>query len=98
MLIESMLRERLALVKHDPKGIPEKIVLFPAPRDRDRSADVVIDPRVSFGRPVLDKIGVRTSVLFERFMAGENVPDLARDYDAPPEAIQNAIRCELRAA
>jgi uncharacterized protein (DUF433 family) len=98
MLMESMLRERLALVKHDPKGIPEKIVLFPAPRDRDRSADVVIDPRVSFGRPVLDKIGVRTSVLFERFMAGENVPDLARDYDAPPEAIQNAIRCELRAA
>jgi uncharacterized protein (DUF433 family) len=97
-LMESMLRERLALVKHDPKGIPEKLVLFPAPKDKKHSADVVIDPRISFGRPVLDGLGVRTSILFERFMAGENVPDLARDYDAPPEAIQNAIRCELRAA
>ncbi len=98
MLMESMLRERLALVKHDPKGIPEKLVLFPAPKDKKQSADVVIDPRLSFGRPVLDGLGVRTSILFERFMAGDDVPDLARDYDAPPEAIQNAIRCELRAA
>lgn len=98
VLMESLLRERLALVKHDPQGIPEKLVLFPAPKDRNRSADIVIDPRISFGRPVLDGLGVRTSILFERFMAGEDVPDLAHDYDAPPEAIQNAIRCELRAA
>jgi hypothetical protein len=31
-------------------------------------------------------------------MAGEDVSGLARDYDAPPEAIENAIRCERRAA
>jgi len=88
---------RLKNVHRDPKGVPEKIVLFPA-RGRSAMGDVVIDPRLSFGRPVLDGLGVRTAILYERFMAGEDVPDLARDYDAPPEAIQNAIRCERRAA
>ena len=58
----------------------------------------MIDPRISFGRPILDRLGVRTAILYERFMAGENIEELARDYGAPPDAIQNAIRCERRAA
>ena len=97
-LMESMLRKRLKLVKRDPEGVPEKLVLFPAPRQKKNSAAVVIDPRVSFGRPVLDGLGVRTGILAERFYAGEMVGELAHDYGASPEAIENAIRCELRAA
>lgn len=98
ILMESTLRQRLKLVKRDPEGIPEKLILFPAQRAKPRSAAVVIDPRFSFGRPVLDGLGVRTAVLAERFLAGEMVGDLAHDYGAAPEAIENAIRCELRAA
>jgi len=97
-LMESMLRQRLKLVKRDPEGVPRKLILFPAPRGKKDSADVVIDPRISFGRPVLDRLGVRTAVLYERFMAGEDIEELARDYGAPPDAVQNAIRCERRAA
>jgi uncharacterized protein (DUF433 family) len=93
-----MLRQRLKLVKRDPEGVPRKLILFPAPRDKKNSADVVIDPRISFGRPVLDRLGVRTAILYERFMTGENIEELSRDYGAPPEAIENAIRCERRAA
>lgn len=95
--MREIIRDRLKYVHRDPKGVPEKIVLFPA-RSRSAKGDVVIDPRLSFGRPVLDGLGVCTAILYERFMAGEDVPDLARDYDAPPEAIENAIRCERRAA
>ena len=79
VLMESMLRERLKLVKRDPEGIPEKLVLFRAQR-KPGSVDVVINPRFSFGRPILDGIGVRTSVLAERFLAGEMVGELAQDY------------------
>jgi len=92
------IRDRLERVRRDPKGVPEKIVLFPAPRDNAGSADVVIDPRLSFGRPVLDRLGVRTAILAERFDAGDDIDVLSHDYAAPPEAIQNAIRCERRAA
>ena len=96
--MRDIIRDRLERVHRDPKGVPEKIVLFPARPDKSGSADVVIDPRLSFGRPVLDRLGVRTAILAERFDAGEDIEILAREYSAPPEAIQNAIRCERRAA
>jgi uncharacterized protein (DUF433 family) len=96
--MRDIIRDRLKRVHRDPKGVPEKIVLFPARREKTESADVVIDPRLSFGRPVLDRFGVRTAILAERFDAGDDIDVLAREYSAPPEAIQNAIRCERRAA
>ncbi|HEX7052787.1 MAG TPA: DUF433 domain-containing protein [Burkholderiales bacterium] len=95
--LREMILDRLQRVRRDPKGVPERIVLFPAAGKRG-SADVVIDPRLSFGRPVLQGVGVRTSVLAERFDAGDDIELLAREYSAPPAAIQNAIRCERRAA
>lgn len=96
--MRELIRDRLERVRRDPKGVPEKIVLFPARSDKPRSTDVVIDPRMSFGRPVLDGFGVRTAILAERFDAGEDIEALAQEYAAPAEAIQNAIRCERRVA
>jgi uncharacterized protein (DUF433 family) len=96
--LREVIRDRLQRVRRDPKGVPAKIVLFPAPMRKNDSPDVVIDPRLSFGRPVLDRLGVRTAVLAERFDAGDDIELLAREYSVPPEAIQNAIRCERRAA
>ena len=95
--LREIILDRLKYVKRDPKGIPEKIVLFPA-RGAAGAGDVVVDPRLSFGRPVLDGIGVRTAILAERFETGDSIEELAREYNAAPEAIQNAIRCERRAA
>lgn len=95
--MREIIRDRLKRVLRDPKGIPQKIILFPA-QGLTGTGDVVIDPRLSFGRPVLDRLGVRTAILVERFMSGEDISDLARDYEAPLEAIQNAIRCEQHLA
>lgn len=95
--MREIIRDRLKQVLRDPQGIPEKIILFPS-QGAAVNGEVIIDPRLSFGRPVLDRLGVRTSILMERFMAGEDIADLARDYEAPLEAIQNAIRCEQRLA
>jgi len=96
--LRELIRDRLQRVQRDPQGTPEKIVLFPAPANSRGKGDVVIDPRYSFGRPILDHLGVRTAILAERFDAGDDIDVLARDYSAPPEAIQNAIRCERRHA
>ncbi|HZS65790.1 MAG TPA: DUF433 domain-containing protein [Burkholderiales bacterium] len=96
--LRDLIRDRLQRVRRDPTGMPEKIVLFPAPSANGGLGDVVIDARLSFGRPVLDQLGVRTSILAERFDAGDDIEVLARDYSVPPEAVQNAIRCERRAA
>lgn len=95
--MREIIRDRLKRVLRDPKGIPQKIVLFPA-RSAAEKGDIVIDPRLSFGRPVIDGYGLRTAVLAERFYAGETVEELMNDYGVPSEAIQNALRCEPRAA
>jgi uncharacterized protein (DUF433 family) len=92
-----IIRERLKRVVRDPAGIPQKIVLFPL-RDRSGKGSVVLDPRLSFGRPVLDGYGLRTAIVAERFQAGEKIDELALDYGVPADAIENAIRCERRAA
>ncbi len=95
--LREVILDRLKYVLRDPKGVPEKIVLFPR-HGVAKQGDVVIDPRLSFGRPVIDGIGVRTSMLAQRFKAGDSIDELAREYSAAPEAVQNAIRCELLAA
>ena len=95
--LREVILDRLKYVLRDPKGVPEKIVLFPGP-GAAKHGDVVIDPRLSFGRPVIDGVGVRTSMVAQRFRAGDSIDELAREYSASPEAVQNAIRCELLAA
>lgn len=96
--MREFVRDRLRRVRRDPQGLPEKIVLLSSEPGTPGRADVVIDPTRSFGRPVLDGLGVRTVTVFERFMAGDDVELLARDYAVPPQAIQEAVRCERRAA
>ena len=59
---------------------------------------VVIDPRISFGRPVLVGTNIRTSIVAERYMAGESVNELAEDYNRTALEIEEAIRCESIAA
>jgi len=92
----SMLNAYLKRIRRDPEGVPIK--LFPFTRlnaVEDAPMPVVMNPRVAFGRPVLVERGVPTAVLADRFKAGDSLADLSKDYDAPTEAIEEAIRCEL---
>ena len=73
------------------------IRLYPFTRKRelDEPRAVVIDPFVSFGRPVLAGTGISTAVVAERFKAGEPMGALADDYGRSLLEIEEAIRCEL---
>jgi uncharacterized protein (DUF433 family) len=91
-----LIRAYLERIDRDAKGLPVKLYPFmrsQAPREQPRS--VVIDPRVSFGRPVIAGTGIPTAVLAEQFKAGDPVPVLAKEYGAEEEAVWDAIRCEL---
>jgi len=91
-----LIRAYLERIDRDAKGLPIKLYPFirtQAPREQPRT--VVIDPRVSFGRPVIAGTGIPTAVLAEQFKAGDPVPVLAKEYGADEEAVSDAIRCEL---
>jgi uncharacterized protein (DUF433 family) len=101
LAIREVLEALLKRVERDEQGLA--IRLFPlsrrasakAPAIEDSPRLVVIDPRVSFGRPVLVGTGVTTSTIAERFDAGESIEDLATDYGRSREEIEEALRCEL---
>jgi uncharacterized protein (DUF433 family) len=89
----------LKRIERDAKGIPIK--LFPFTRDTQAEAApasdprvVVMNPKVSYGRPVIDGTGIPVSSIYERYKAGDSVVDLAQDFRLEIGAIEEAIRCE----
>ena len=78
----------------------DPIKLYPFTRSNIDNAPtiVVIDPALSAGRPVIAGTGLATEVIAERYKAGEAVGELAKDYERREAEIEEAIRCELKAA
>lgn len=99
MAIRQTLKNYLQRIERDEAGLAAR--LFPFTRLEEKEDDpriVVIDPRISFGRPVLVGTGIPTLILAERYKAGDSIEELARDYDCDHLLIQEAIRCELQLA
>ena len=95
LAMRSILRAYLSRLERDAAGVPIKLYLFTRTRSADEPKVIAMDPYVSFGRPVLEGTGITTTIIAERYKAGESIEELARDYECPPPAIQEAIRCEL---
>jgi uncharacterized protein (DUF433 family) len=93
--MRAVLERYLSRVDRDPSG-PQRLYPFiRLQRDLDEPRLIVIDPRISFGRPVLAGTGIPTASIAERFKAGEPIEELADDYGRSAAEIQEAIRCEL---
>ncbi len=77
------------------KDIVSRLYPFTVSRKSSGPRWVLMDPRYSFGRPILRKHYIATAVIAERYKAGDSIEDLTKDYACAPIAIQEAIRCEL---
>ncbi len=86
----------LERIERDVKGLPIRLFPFTRRRTLDEPRAVVIDPTVSFGRPVLIGTGIPTAVIAERYKAGDSMDDLAADYGRTRLEIEEAVRCELQ--
>ena len=95
LAMRSVLEAHLRRIERDASGIPIKLYLFTRKGEHEQPKAVVIDPQVSFGRPVLAGTGIATAIIAERYKAGESVEELAEDYERTTLEIQEAIRCEL---
>ena len=63
-----------------------------------KRAEVVVDPRIAFGLPLVIHGGARVEDLVDRFVAGDSVADIADDFGVPPEEVEDVIRVATRAA
>ena len=82
-------------IEYDTSG---PIILYPFTRssfqEDGQPKAVLLNPYISFGRPVLVGRGVPTELVFERFNAGELIDALAKDYGRKRWEIEEAIRYE----
>lgn len=62
------------------------------------NAEVVVDPRVAFGLPLVVHGGARVEDLVDRFQAGDSVNEIATDFSVPPDQVEDVIRVATRAA
>ena len=82
-------------IVRDEAGLPLKLYPLTKLPGADEPKTVMIDPRISFGRPVLAGTGIPTAMLAERYKAGDSIDELAEDYNCDRLQIEEGIRCEL---
>ena len=63
-----------------------------------RDAEVVVDPEVAFGLPLVVKGGARVEDLVDRFQAGDSVNEIASDFRVPEAQVEDVIRVATRSA
>lgn len=99
LAIRQTLKNYLKRIERDETGLAARLFPFTRLEEKeDAPKIVVIDPRISFGRPVLVGTGIPTVILAERYKAGDSIEELAHDYNCDRLLIEEAIRCELKLA
>ncbi len=93
--MEEVIDMYLHRIEYDTSG---PVILYPFTRgsfqEDDQPKAVLLNPYISFGRPVLAGRGVPTELVFERFNAGELIDTLAKDYGRERWEIEETIRYE----
>jgi len=95
LAIKDLIESYLQRVERDRIGAPIRLYPFTRERKPDEPRIIVIDPSISFGRPALVGTGIATTIIAQRYKAGESIEELAKDYGRSISHIQEAIRCEL---
>ncbi len=90
-----IVQEGLKQLVYGEDGYAEKF--FPLLNGREQKT-IMLSPSLGFGRPVLAQLGISVDAVAARFRAGEHMTDLAADYDARVEDIEDAIRWADRRA
>ena len=94
LVIRDVLQGLMKRIKWDNR-LPVRF--FPPVPNRPEGQSVMLDPTVSFGRPVLARLGVTTSVIVDRINAGEEPAAVAKDYGATQDEIMDALAYERAA-
>ncbi|MEI6166734.1 MAG: DUF433 domain-containing protein [bacterium] len=96
VVIRDVMERYLRRIERDAKGIPISFCPFTLSDPlRDSQTDIIMDPAVAFGRPVIRGTRIATATILERYKAGEGLTDLSKDYDLEMRLIEEALRCAI---
>ena len=97
LALRKVLEAHLRRIVWDETRIPIRLYPFLASADGGDARPIAIDPRISFGRPVLLSKGISTAAIADRIDSGESVEDIAADYDLDQSEIEEAVLYERAA-
>ncbi len=61
-----------------------------------RGERIIIDRAREFGQPIDDESGIPTYVLYEAYLAGDSMEEVASWYHVPIESVRAAVKYEKR--
>lgn len=99
VVFRETIEARLSRIEYGTDG--KSIKLFPFVRNMDSLEQprfISVDPRVSFGKPVIAGTGIPVANIVDRLEAGDSIADLERDFRIGSAPIEEAIRYVLKAA
>ena len=97
LAMRRLFKEHLKRVVWDKDIFPIRLYPFTSADTLTAEHLIVIDPQISFGRPVLLGAGVSTAAIADRIDAGEAVKHLAADYELTSAKIEQAVLYERAA-
>jgi len=97
LAMKRLLEAYLRRVEWDLSDVPFRLYPFVRGESDDAPRNIVIDPSIAFGRPVLLGHGVTTRAITDRIDAGETPEEVARDYELEPRDVEEAVLYERAA-
>jgi len=96
VVFRDVMERYLRRIERDANGLPVNFFPFTVSDPLiDSRTDIVMNPSVAFGRPVIRGTRIATTAIFERYKAGESLSDLSKDYDLGMRLIEEALRCAI---
>lgn len=97
LAMQQLLAAHLKRVAWDEQRLPVRLHPFLAGDVPIGDMPIAIDPRISFGRPVVLSQGISTAAIAGRIDAGESLAEVAADYDLTMEDVERAVVYERAA-
>ncbi len=94
LAIKETLKHLLNRVEWNEQDIAVRLFPFIQP-EGDETKILYIDPRISFGKPVIAGKGIPTNSIAELYEAGDEIEDIAYEFDCTPEQVKAAIKFEF---
>lgn len=95
LVLTEVLRDFLKRVEKRPaQGIVRLYPFITKDRNPDAPRTVAVDPTVAFGKPVIAGTGIPTAAIYQLFNAGDEIREIAEEYDRDASEIEAAIRYE----
>ena len=94
LAMKGLLQDYLKRIEYEPDDLSASF--RPVIKEVGVSADplIIVDPRKSFGRPIVERTGIRTSAIMARIQARESPKHVIGDFGLTDEEFDQALRLE----